>query len=145
MQELQTIIDEAFERRADITPRSADAKTKEAVMHVLDQLDCGAMRVAEKIDGNWVTHQWLKKAVLLSFRMEDNFFIKGGFTNYFDKVPSKFSDYNSKDFREGGFRVVPPASVRKGSFIGKNMVLMPSMSTSALTSTKAPWSTPGPL
>ena len=126
MQELQIIIDEAFERRADITPRSADAKTKEAVMHVLDQLDCGALRVAEKIDGDWVTHQWLKKAVLLSFRMEDNFFIKGGFTNYFDKVPSKFSDYNSKDFREGGFRVVPPASVRKGSFIGKNVVLMPS-------------------
>ena len=126
MQELQTIIDEAFERRADITPRSADAKTKEAVMHVLDQLDCGALRVAEKINGDWVTHQWLKKAVLLSFRMEDNFFIKGGFTNYFDKVPSKFSDYNSKDFREGGFRVVPPASVRKGSFIGKNVVLMPS-------------------
>jgi len=126
MQELQTIIDEAFERRADITPRSADAKTKEAVLHVLDQLDCGALRVAEKINGDWVTHQWLKKAVLLSFRMEDNFFIKGGFTNYFDKVPSKFSDYNSKDFREGGFRVVPPASVRKGSFIGKNVVLMPS-------------------
>ena len=126
MQELQIIIDEAFERRANITPRSADAKTKEAVMHVLDQLDCGALRVAEKIDGSWVTHQWLKKAVLLSFRMEDNFFIKGGFTNYFDKVLSKFSDYNSKDFREGGFRVVPPASVRKGSFIGKNVVLMPS-------------------
>ncbi len=126
MQELQTIIDEAFERRADITPRSADAKTKEAVMHVLDQLDKGALRVAEKINGEWVTHQWLKKAVLLSFRMEDNFFIKGGFTNYFDKVPSKFSDYNSKDFREGGFRVVPPASVRKGSYIAKNVVLMPS-------------------
>jgi 2,3,4,5-tetrahydropyridine-2-carboxylate N-succinyltransferase len=126
MQELQSIIDEAFERRADITPRSVDAKTKEAVMHVLDQLDKGALRVAEKIDGDWVTHQWLKKAVLLSFRMEDNFFIKGGFTNYFDKVPSKFSDYNSKDFREGGFRVVPPASVRKGSYIAKNVVLMPS-------------------
>ena len=126
MQELQAIIDEAFERRADITPRSADAKTKEAVMHVLDQLDQGTLRVAEKINGEWVTHQWLKKAVLLSFRMEDNFFIKGGFTNYFDKVPSKFSDYNSKDFREGGFRVVPPASVRKGAFIGKNVVLMPS-------------------
>ena len=126
MQQLQTLIDEAFERRADITPRSVDAKTKEAVMHVLDQLDKGVLRVAEKIDGTWVTHQWLKKAVLLSFRMEDNFFIKGGFTNYFDKVPSKFSDYNSKDFREGGFRVVPPASVRKGSYIAKNVVLMPS-------------------
>ncbi len=126
MQALQAIIDEAFERRADITPRSVDAKTKEAVMHVLDQLDKGVVRVAEKINGEWVTHQWLKKAVLLSFRMEDNFFIKGGFTNYFDKVPSKFSDYNSKDFREGGFRVVPPASVRKGSYIAKNVVLMPS-------------------
>jgi len=126
MQDLQSIIDEAFERRADITPRSVDAKTKEAVMQVLDQLDKGALRVAEKINGDWVTHQWLKKAVLLSFRMEDNFFIKGGFTNYFDKVPSKFSDYNSKDFREGGFRVVPPASVRKGSYIAKNVVLMPS-------------------
>jgi 2,3,4,5-tetrahydropyridine-2-carboxylate N-succinyltransferase len=126
MQALQATIDEAFERRADITPRSVDAKTKEAVMHVLDQLDKGIVRVAEKIDGVWVTHQWLKKAVLLSFRMEDNFFVKGGFTNYFDKVPSKFSDYNSKDFREGGFRVVPPASVRKGSYIAKNVVLMPS-------------------
>ena len=126
MQALQAIIDEAFERRADITPRSVDAKTKEAVMNVLDQLDKGIVRVAEKKDGQWVTNQWLKKAVLLSFRMEDNFFIKGGFTNYFDKVPSKFSDYNSKDFREGGFRVVPPASVRKGSYIAKNVVLMPS-------------------
>ena len=126
MQDIQAIIDEAFERRADITPRSADAKTKEAVETVIDQLDKGKLRVAEKIDGEWVTHQWLKKAVLLSFRMQDNFFIKGGFTNYFDKVPSKFSDYNSTDFREGGFRVVPPASVRKGSYIAKNVVLMPS-------------------
>src|SRR3989338_6321802 len=117
---------EAFERRADINPRNADSKLKDAVAHVIDALDKGQLRVAEKIDGQWVTHQWLKKAVLLSFRMQDNFFIKGGFTNYFDKVPSKFSDYNSKDFREGGFRVVPPASVRKGSFIGKNVVLMPS-------------------
>jgi len=126
MQDIQATIDEAFERRADITPRSVDAKTKEAVETVIDQLDKGKLRVAEKIDGEWVTHQWLKKAVLLSFRMQDNFFIKGGFTNYFDKVPSKFSDYNSTDFREGGFRVVPPASVRKGSYIAKNVVLMPS-------------------
>ena len=110
MHELQSIIDEAFERRADITPRNADAKLKDAVVNVLDLLDKGQLRVAEKINGAWVTHQWLKKAVLLSFRMEDNFFIKGGFTNYYDKVPSKFSDYNSKEFREGGFRVVPPAA-----------------------------------
>ena len=126
MNELQSIIDEAFERRADITPRNVDSKLKDSIEQVIDLLDKGQLRVAEKINGEWVTHQWLKKAVLLSFRMEDNFFIKGGFTNYFDKVPSKFADYNSKDFRDGGFRVVPPAAARRGSFIGKNVVLMPS-------------------
>jgi 2,3,4,5-tetrahydropyridine-2-carboxylate N-succinyltransferase len=127
MQELQSIIEDAFERRADITPRNADAKVKDAVMSVIDMLDKGQLRVAERTDGqNWTTHQWIKKAVLLSFRLEDNAFIKGGFTNYFDKVPSKFADYNSRDFREGGFRVVPPAAARRGSYIGKNVVLMPS-------------------
>jgi 2,3,4,5-tetrahydropyridine-2-carboxylate N-succinyltransferase len=126
MDQLQKIIDAAFERRADITPRNADAQLKEAVDNVITQLDSGSLRVAEKIDGEWVTHQWLKKAVLLSFRLEDNAFIKGGFTNYYDKVPSKFADYNSRDFREGGFRVVPPAAARRGAFIGKNVVLMPS-------------------
>ena len=126
MEQLQQIIDPAFERRADITPRTVDAKLKEAVTTVIEQLDKGKLRVAEKINGQWVTHQWIKKAVLLSFRMEDNSFIKGGFTNYYDKVQSKFADYNSKDFRDGGFRVVPPASARKGAFIAKNVVMMPS-------------------
>ncbi len=132
MQTLQAIIEEAFERRADITPRTAEAKVKDAVMSVINMLDHGQLRVAERSrdqgDGgqNWVTHQWIKKAVLLSFRLEDNAFIKGGFTNYYDKVPSKFAEYNSRDFREGGFRVVPPAAARRGSFIGKNVVLMPS-------------------
>jgi 2,3,4,5-tetrahydropyridine-2-carboxylate N-succinyltransferase len=126
MPQLQKIIDDAFERRAEITPRNVDAQLKEAVSTVMEYIDQGKLRVAEKIDGQWLTHQWLKKAVLLSFRIEDNAFIKGGFTNYYDKVPSKFADYNSRDFREGGFRVVPPASVRKGSFIAKNVVLMPS-------------------
>ncbi|MBU1665279.1 MAG: 2,3,4,5-tetrahydropyridine-2,6-dicarboxylate N-succinyltransferase [Gammaproteobacteria bacterium] len=127
MQELQQIIEEAFERRADITPRNVEPKVKDAVMAVMDLLDMGELRVAERTEGqNWVTHQWIKKAVLLSFRLEDNAFIKGGFTNYYDKVPSKFADFNSRDFREGGFRVVPPASVRKGSYIARNVVLMPS-------------------
>ncbi len=127
MQELQQIIEEAFERRADITPRNVEPKVKDAVMAVIDLLDMGELRVAERTEGqNWVTHQWIKKAVLLSFRLEDNAFIKGGFTNYYDKVPSKFADFNSRDFREGGFRVVPPASVRKGSYIARNVVLMPS-------------------
>ena len=126
MPQLQAIIEEAFERRADITPRNVDAQLKETINTVIEYLDQGKLRVAEKINGQWVTHQWLKKAVLLSFRIEDNSFIKGGFTNYFDKVPSKFADYNSKEFREGGFRVVPPAAARRGSYIAKNVVLMPS-------------------
>ncbi len=126
LEQLQQIIEPAFERRAEITPRNVEAKLKDAIDTVLNHLDHGTLRVAEKINGQWVTHQWLKKAVLLSFRMEDNAFIKGGFTNYYDKVPSKFADYNSRDFREGGFRVVPPAAARRGSFIGKNVVLMPS-------------------
>ncbi len=126
MEQLQQIIDTAFERRAEITPRTVDAKLKEAVTAVIECLDQGKLRVAEKINGQWFTHQWIKKAVLLSFRMEDNSFIKGGFTNYYDKVQSKFADYNSKEFRDGGFRVVPPAAARKGSFIARNVVLMPS-------------------
>ena len=126
MKELQTIIEDAFDRRADITPRNVDANLKESITQVLNMLDNGQLRVAEKIDGDWVTHQWIKKAVLLSFRIEDNSFIKGGFSNYYDKVPSKFADYSSRDFRDGGFRVVPPAAVRKGAFIASNVVLMPS-------------------
>ncbi len=127
MQDLKAIVEEAYERRAEITPRSAEAKVKDAVMSVIDMLDKGQLRVAERSEGqSWTTHQWVKKAVLLSFRLEDNAFIKGGFTNYYDKVPSKFADYNSRDFREGGFRVVPPAAARKGAFIAKNVVLMPS-------------------
>ncbi|MDA8383323.1 MAG: 2,3,4,5-tetrahydropyridine-2,6-dicarboxylate N-succinyltransferase, partial [Betaproteobacteria bacterium] len=126
MNNLQSIIEEAYERRADITPKTVDSQLKDSIEHVVGALDRGELRVAEKADGQWITHQWIKKAVLLSFRMEDNQFMKGGFTNYYDKVPSKFSDYNSRDFREGGFRIVPPATARKGSFIARNVVLMPS-------------------
>ena len=126
MEQLQAVIENAFERRAEITPRNVEANLKESVTLVINMLDTGKLRVAEKINGEWVVHQWIKKAVLLSFRMEDNSFIKGGFSNYFDKIPSKFADYSSRDFRDGGFRVVPPAAVRKGSFIASNVVLMPS-------------------
>ena len=143
MEQLQKIIEQAFERRADITPRNVDAQLKEAIDSVITQLDQGKLRVAEKINGDWVTHQWLKKAVLLSFRIEDNAFIKGGFTNYYDKVPSKFADYNSRDFREGGFRVVPPAAARRGAFIAKNVILMPSYVNIGAMWTKEPWWTPG--
>lgn len=124
--DLQTIIENAFENRADITPRSADAIVREAVTETINQLDAGTMRVAEKKDGDWVVNEWLKKAVLLSFRINDNEFMKGGFTNYFDKVESKYADFNSRDFRDAGVRVVPPATVRKGAYISPGVILMPS-------------------
>ena len=125
----QTIIEQAWENRASINPQSADANTRAAVDSVIKLLDCGQLRVAEKIDDQWVTHQWLKKAVLLSFRLTDNALMNNGAAGgarYFDKVPTKFADYSDADFRAGGFRVVPPAVARRGAFIAKNVVLMPS-------------------
>jgi 2,3,4,5-tetrahydropyridine-2-carboxylate N-succinyltransferase len=126
MNDIQPIIEEAFERIADITPRSVETHVKEAVNAAIDQLDKGTLRVAEKTANGWVVNQWLKKAVLLSFRIEDNFFMKGGFANYYDKVPSKYADTNSRDFREHGVRVVPPATARRGAYIAPGTVLMPS-------------------
>ncbi|MHB1950924.1 MAG: 2,3,4,5-tetrahydropyridine-2,6-dicarboxylate N-succinyltransferase [Acidiferrobacteraceae bacterium] len=124
--DIKNIIEEAYERRAEITPRTVDTLVKDAVNHAVSELDRGALRVAEMRDGQWTVNEWLKKAVLLYFRIEDNVFMKGGYTNYYDKVPSKFADYNSGSFRDGGFRVVPPAAVRRGAYIGSNCVLMPS-------------------
>ncbi len=126
MTDLQSIIETAFENRAQISPATVQPAVRQAVNDVLAQLDAGKLRVAEKTGGEWVTHQWVKKAVLLSFRIEDNGVIRDGYTNYFDKVPSKFTDYSSSDFKAGGFRVVPPAAVRRGAFIARNVVLMPS-------------------
>jgi 2,3,4,5-tetrahydropyridine-2-carboxylate N-succinyltransferase len=126
MSDLQQIIEEAFERRADITPRNVETHVKEAVIEAIDMLDSGKTRVAEKADNGWMVNEWLKKAVLLSFRIEDNRFMKGGFTNYYDKVDSKYADMNSREFRETGVRVVPPATARRGSFIAPGVVLMPS-------------------
>ncbi|HDK37689.1 MAG TPA: 2,3,4,5-tetrahydropyridine-2,6-dicarboxylate N-succinyltransferase, partial [Thiolapillus brandeum] len=126
MSDMQDIIEEAFERRADITPRSVDTLVRDAVMETIDQIDAGTLRVAEPTDNGWQVNEWVKKAVLLSFRINDNEFMKGGFTNYYDKVQSKYADYNAREFREAGVRVVPPASVRKGAYIAPSCVLMPS-------------------
>lgn len=123
---LQNIIEAAFEKRAEITPKTVDAQTRAAIEEAIEGLDSGKYRVAEKIDGEWVTHQWLKKAVLLSFRINDNELVEGAETNYYDKVPMKFADYDAERFQKEGFRVVPPAAVRKGAYIAKNTVLMPS-------------------
>jgi len=126
MQDYQAIIEKAWDERDAIQPGKAPARLGEAVDHVLDQLDTGKLRVAEKIAGEWVTHQWLKKAVLLSFRIEENRVMGAGALVYFDKVPTKFNHYDQHRFVNGGFRVVPGAVARRGSFIGKNVVLMPS-------------------
>jgi len=126
MNNLQNIIEAAFESRADFSSHNVSHDIKEAVTETLDLLDQGRLRVAEKQQDKWVVNQWIKKAVLLSFRLEENAFIKGGFTNYYDKVASKYADVSSRDFREQGVRVVPPATVRKGAYVAPGVVLMPS-------------------
>lgn len=128
MSQLQQIIEAAFEDRANINPANASAEVKDAVASVLADLDTGKLRVASRIGDSqdWETHQWLKKAVLLSFRLQDNVLMSDSVTKYYDKVPPKFADYTEENFKAGGFRVVPNAIVRRGSFIGKNAVLMPS-------------------
>ena len=123
---LQATIDAAFERRADLSGASASQAVKDAVAKVLAELDAGRLRVAEKRGAEWITHQWIKKAVLLSFRLRDNEIMPGGFTSYYDKVDSKFARFSQADFAAGGYRVVPPAAARHGAFIAKNVVLMPS-------------------
>jgi 2,3,4,5-tetrahydropyridine-2,6-dicarboxylate N-succinyltransferase len=123
---LQPIIDDAWERRSEISPSAAPANVKDAVARVLAELDAGRIRVAEKRGSEWITHQWVKKAVLLSFRLRDNEIMQGGFTHYYDKVDSKFARFTQADFTAGGYRVVPPAAARHGAFIAKNVVLMPS-------------------
>ncbi|RUO38199.1 2,3,4,5-tetrahydropyridine-2,6-dicarboxylate N-succinyltransferase [Aliidiomarina shirensis] len=126
MSNLQTLIESAFENRADFSPTSTPADVREAVDHVLAGLDNGSLRVAEKINGTWVVNEWVKKAVLLSFRLNDNQLMDGSETKFYDKVPSKYADYSAAQFAADGVRIVPPAMVRRGAFVGKNVVVMPS-------------------
>src|SRR5690554_4077594 len=99
MSALQQVIEQAFENRQELSPTSAPSDVRSAVAEVLAGLDSGSLRVAEKIDGTWVVHEWVKKAVLLSFRLNDNVLMAGGETNFYDKVPSKYADYSAADFR----------------------------------------------
>ena len=117
MDKQRKIIEDAWESRATLKPGKP---LRDAVKAVIAGLDAGNLRIAEKSGGEWITHQWLKKAVLLSFRLEDNRVME---RRYYDKVPSKFEKF---DFRKGGFRVVPPAAVRRGAYIARNVILMPS-------------------
>jgi 2,3,4,5-tetrahydropyridine-2-carboxylate N-succinyltransferase len=127
MSDLQTVIDSAWENRNAIGP-DTKGEVRLAVDKALSALDSGEARIAEKIDGEWTVHQWLKKAVLLSFRLNPMELISGapGGANWWDKVPSKFAGWGAKEFESAGFRAVPGAIVRRGAFIAPGAVLMPS-------------------
>lgn len=126
MSNLETIINDAFENRAEISPTTVSAEVRDAVATALNLLDKGEARVAEKKDGDWVTNQWLKKAVLLSFRINENKVIESGDVRYYDKVPTKFGQYSEDDFVKAGVRVVPNAVARYGSYVASGAILMPS-------------------
>jgi len=126
IQTLESVIDAAFERRAEYSPTHVPHGLTEALDNVIAELNAGRLRVAEKIDGKWVTHQWIKKAVLLYFRTHDNQLMPGSGTTWFDKIPLRFKDYAAEQFRAAGIRVVPPAFARTGAYIAKNVVMMPS-------------------
>ncbi|HQT42412.1 MAG TPA: 2,3,4,5-tetrahydropyridine-2,6-dicarboxylate N-succinyltransferase [Halothiobacillus sp.] len=127
MNTLKSLIEIAFEDRANITPAQAPQTVREAVNTVLGMLDNGSLRVAERRGvGDWVVNEWLKKAVLLSFRLNPNQVVESGDLRYFDKVPTKFANWDQARFEESGIRVVPNAVARHGSFVAKGAVLMPS-------------------
>ncbi len=124
--DLQKTIDAAWENRAALSPKNFPAGLLTAVETCLDLLDTGQARVAEKRDGQWVVNEWLKKAVLLYFRANDNQVMDGGFTRFYDKVPLKYAQHDAEAFRAAGTRVVPHAVVRKGCYVAPDVVLMPS-------------------
>lgn len=126
MTELQNIIEQYFEQRQTVTPETAPTELLTAVNDAITGLDNGHFRVAEHLDGTWHVHQWLKKAVLLSFKLYPNHIMDAGMCQYYDKLPLKFVDKEPAEFAQIGVRVVPHATVRRGAFIGKNTILMPS-------------------
>ncbi len=126
MQQLQSVIETAYDCRAEISAENVDTVTRESVNQAIDLLDKGILRVSEKRKNQWITNKWLKKAVLLFFLINNNKVTEGGGTRYYDKVPMKFSSYDTFRFQKEGLRIVPPASVRRGAFIARNTVLMPS-------------------
>ena len=124
---LQSTIDAAWEDRANLSPKSASKEVLEAVEHTISQLNNGTLRVATRESvGVWTTHQWIKKAVLLSFRLKDNALMRAGDLGFFDKVQTKFAHLSEDEMRATGVRVVPPAVARRGSYIAKGAILMPS-------------------
>ncbi|MBP7566184.1 MAG: 2,3,4,5-tetrahydropyridine-2,6-dicarboxylate N-succinyltransferase [Burkholderiaceae bacterium] len=126
-QQLEQIINTAWDNRASLSPTAAPREVAEAVEHVIADLDAGRLRVATREGvGQWTVHQWVKKAVLLSFRLKDNEVIGAGDLGFFDKVATKFSNQSADELKATGVRVVPPAVARRGSFIARGAILMPS-------------------
>jgi 2,3,4,5-tetrahydropyridine-2-carboxylate N-succinyltransferase len=123
---LSDVIGRGWERRAELAPGKVDNELREAIEHRIAGLDDGSLRVAENKGGGWVVNQWLKQAVLLSFRINDNRVIEGAYTRYFDKVAPKYAQHDADKFRSGGTRVVPDAVVRRGAYVAPDVVLMPS-------------------
>jgi 2,3,4,5-tetrahydropyridine-2-carboxylate N-succinyltransferase len=123
---LRATIDAAFERRAELNPQNLPAELGAALEQCLELLDSGRLRVAQPVDGRWVVNEWLKKAVLLSFRVRDNVAMEAGYTRFFDKVPLKYAGATESALRAGGARIVPHALVRRGAYIAPDVVLMPS-------------------
>ena len=126
-QQLQQTIDAAWEDRANLSATSAPKEVRDAVEHVIAELNNGHLRVATReAVGQWTVHQWIKKAVLLSFRLKDNEQMQAGSLGFYDKVPTKFSHLSANELKEAGVRIVPPAVARRGSYIAKGAILMPS-------------------
>ncbi|MBQ4487999.1 MAG: 2,3,4,5-tetrahydropyridine-2,6-dicarboxylate N-succinyltransferase [Ruminobacter sp.] len=126
MEQLKLIIEQAYERRTEITPKNVDPVTRVAIEQTIEKLDSGEIRVAEKVNDEWVVNQWVKKAVLLYFRINENTVTESAGNRYYDKVPLKFADYTAERFKAEGIRAVPGSIVRKGAYISKDVVLMPS-------------------
>lgn len=126
MNSLQIMIEDAFEQRHTLSISSASSELKAAIEEVMVCLDNGQYRVAEKMNGEWIVHQWIKKAVILSFKLYPNQLIDSGFCQFYDKVPLKYQGYTQEQFEQTGVRIVPHAMIRRGAYIAKNSVLMPS-------------------
>ena len=124
--DLQPVIEDAFENRASINSKTVSSELRDAINQVISALDAGDIRVAQKIDGEWVTNQWIKKAVLLSFRIEDNFLTEVPGGAFYDKVPLKFDGYTADRFAKEGIRAVPGCVVRRGAYLEQNTILLPS-------------------
>jgi 2,3,4,5-tetrahydropyridine-2-carboxylate N-succinyltransferase len=126
MNPIRNVIETAYENRTQLNPENVSSEIKTAVHDAIMQLDNGSLRICEKINGEWTTHQWLKKAVLLYFKTHENKEICGGYTQFYDKVPLKYASTNFEEFEENEVRIVPPATIRRGAYIARNTVLMPS-------------------